>query len=115
MVDEAEKAEHERRLAELLAQSPGHENWLKETRSFARDAWGRTILLGLSAAETEEFLQLLLIVNADLLSDISDFERRPGTAAQRDRCDALQEQHRAACTRDAAENRSHFDQGSKKQ
>lgn len=91
MADEA----HEQRIAALLAAEPTVAVWLREMRGFAKDSQGRTIVLGLSAVETEEYLRLNVIVKDDLLGDGSH-RGEPEFESQRARYFLLREKHDAA-------------------
>lgn len=61
-----ERDDYESRIAALFeADTTYFKLWLEKTRGLAKDGKGRTVILGLSAEETEEFLTLLPIVWAD--------------------------------------------------
>ena len=48
----------EQTIAALLKQEPALQQWLEKTRALTKDGHGGTVIAGLSAAETEEFLRL---------------------------------------------------------
>jgi hypothetical protein len=59
-----ERSDYEGRIARLLALDATLNNWLQLIGGLAKDAEDRTILIGLTARETEEFLELNVMVRA---------------------------------------------------
>ncbi len=89
-------SDHGERLAKLLNEAPTLRIWLEEMRGFARDGQGRRIVLGLTAAETIEFIALDLLYQAERDAlNTSDIQHR---------YTALREKHDEARVRDACEN-----------
>ena len=78
--------EHEARVARLLADVPQFKEWIEDVRGLATDEQGRTVILGLDAAETEEMILLRA-------TDISGA-----------RFQALHKKHNAARRTDATKN-----------
>ncbi len=95
-----EDDEYEARIADLLARESILKLWLDQMRSFAKDANGRTVILGLTAEETEEFIRLNPVVHAD----DDDHPHDAAYKAARERYYALREKHDIARSKDAAEN-----------
>ena len=58
--------EYEARIGSLFGDVPQFKRWLDGVRGLTTDAQGRTVILGLDAAETEEMILLRA----------TDFERR---------------------------------------
>lgn len=48
----------EQTIAALLKQEPALQQWLEQVRALTKDGHGGTVIAGLSAGETEEFLRL---------------------------------------------------------
>ena len=78
--------EHEARVARLLADVPQFKEWIEDVRRLTTDEQGRTVILGLDAAETEEMILLRA-------TDISGA-----------RFQALHKKHKAARRTDATKN-----------
>ena len=55
---ELDRSDHEARLANMLADVSEFKRWLDVTRGLTTDPAGRTVILGLDAAETEEMVHL---------------------------------------------------------
>lgn len=91
--------EHEARVRALLEQEGALRSWLEAMRGVVKDGEGRTVILGLSADETIEFLNLHGPVIYDKSNRSAQDQRR-----QRDRYFVLREKHDDARRRDAAEN-----------
>lgn len=98
--------DRENRVAELLRKDPVIATWLEGMRATAQDAKGRTIVLGLTAEETEEFLRLNLTVNRDVLLGAEGKRIDPEIEQKRARYSALKEKLDDAISQDAAENLS---------
>lgn len=98
---------HERNLAKLLEVDTTHiKAWLDSMRAFAKDSAGRTIILGLTAAETLEFLTLNEAYYADRDGGLPDANVR--------RYHELREKHDVARAKDASENLAHWSAGAPK-
>lgn len=92
-------SDHEVELAETRQRAGLLWSYLETMRGFAIDAQGRTIVLGLSADETLEFLRLDPIVNSEAHGgEVCEHE------AAEERYYALREKHDAARGADAVEN-----------
>lgn len=101
-----DRDEHERQLAELLELDTTQiKSWLDGMRAFAKDGSGKTIMLGLTALETLEFLRLNPIYYAT--------DDR-GRSADCRRYMELREKHDLARIKDAGENLAHWSAGTGK-
>lgn len=106
----SEREEHEREVESLLAaDQTGLRVGLEQLRGLARDGRGRTIVLGLTAAETLEYLSLYAEF---ALADTGPLDD-PSAEARRERYYVLQDRHHAAVSNDAAENLKHWDRPEK--
>jgi hypothetical protein len=57
----SDRNEHEARIGSLLADVPQFKEWIEAVRGLTTDSHGRTVILGLNAAETEEMILLRAI------------------------------------------------------
>ena len=53
-----DRDEHKARIASLLSDVPQFKEWIEDVGGLTTDSWGRTVILGLDAAETEEMILL---------------------------------------------------------
>ncbi len=61
----AQETEHEARIAHLLELDSTLKHWFELVGAFTKDECARTALFGLTASETQEFLELNVIVRAE--------------------------------------------------
>ena len=54
----SDRDDHKARIASLLADVPQFKDWIEAVGGLTTDSQGRTVILGLNAAETEEMLLL---------------------------------------------------------
>ncbi|HEY8213391.1 MAG TPA: hypothetical protein VIG36_04575 [Methylocystis sp.] len=95
--------EHETRVALLLEKEPRLKSWLDSMRSIVKDRQGVTVVLGLTPAETEEFLLLNPIVNYQ-----ENGRLEPEFKAASARYWELHKKHDCALKKDAMENLEHY-------
>ena len=106
-----ERDDYESRIAALFAADTTYlKSWLEGMRGLAKDGKGRTVILGLSAEETEEFLTLHPMVWAD-----DGPSTGPRSGAHQKRHHELRAKHDKARGRDAVENLTFRDSGQLKQ
>ena len=86
-----DRDDHKARIASLLSDVPQFKEWIEDVGGLTTDSWGRTVILGLDAAETEEMILLRA-------TDISGA-----------RFQALRKKHDAARRTDAMMNIAHPD------
>ena len=53
-----DRDDHKARIASLLADVPQFKEWIEDVGGLTTDSQGRTVILGLNAAETEEMILL---------------------------------------------------------
>ena len=53
-----DRDDHKARIASLLADVPQFKDWIEAVGGLTTDSQGRTVILGLDAAETEEMILL---------------------------------------------------------
>ena len=77
-----DRDDHKARIASLLADVPQFKDWIEAVGGLTTDSQGRTVILGLDAAETEE---MLLLRATDISGARFQALRRKHDAARRPR------------------------------
>ena len=95
-----DRDDHKARIASLLADVPQFKDWIEAVGGLTTDSQGRTVILGLDAAETEEMLLLRATdISGALISGLAQKARRRAAGQRRSRRLTPDQQTRVAARR----------------